>query len=94
MMSSPHYHQSNGKAESAVKIAKKLLTRASDSGTDPLLALLECRNTPSPGFDTSPVQRLMSRRTKTPLIFNNQLLKPKINAEVQQQLRVQRYKQK
>ena len=44
---SPHYPQSNGKIENAVKSAKKLLTKAKASGQDPYLAILDWRNTPS-----------------------------------------------
>ena len=40
--SSPHYHLSNGKAEAAVKTAKKILMRSAESGQDYRLALLEC----------------------------------------------------
>ena len=61
----PHYPQSNGKIENAVKIAKKLLTKAKASGQDPYLAILDWRNTPSPSIGSSPVQRLFRRRTKT-----------------------------
>ncbi|KAK7891393.1 hypothetical protein WMY93_023356 [Mugilogobius chulae] len=61
--SSPGFPQSNGKAESAVKTAKRLLYKAKASGQDPYLALLDHRNTPSQGLDTSPAQRLLSRRT-------------------------------
>ena len=39
--SSPHYPQSNGKIENAVKIAKKLLTKAKASGQDPYLAIFD-----------------------------------------------------
>lgn len=60
-MSSPYHSQSNGKAESAVKIAKSILTKADD----PYMALLEWRNTPSSVVDCSPVQRLFSRRTRS-----------------------------
>ena len=81
-MSSPYHHQSNGKAESSVKIAKKLLTRSKDANEDLLLALLEWRNTPSEGFDTSPIQRFMNRRTKTPLTINHELLRPEINKNI------------
>jgi transposase InsO family protein len=38
--SSPHYAQSNGKAESAVKIVKRLISKAKQSGEDPYMALL------------------------------------------------------
>ena len=43
--SSPYHSQSNGKAESSVKLAKRLLKRA----VDPRLALLEYRNTVTAG---------------------------------------------
>ena len=59
-MSSPYHSQSNGKSEAAVKIAKGLLRKAKD----PMKALLEWRNTPTTGLTTSPVQRLMQRRTR------------------------------
>ena len=59
-VSSPYNSQSNGKAESAVKIAKRLFKRS----RDPYLALLEWRNTPTIGLDTSPSQRLFARRTR------------------------------
>jgi len=58
--SSPYYAQSNGKAESAVKIAKSLLQKAKRDGRDIWLYLLEWRNVPSQGLDSSPCQRLMS----------------------------------
>ena len=61
MSSSPNRAKSNGKAESAVKIVKKLFKKASRADQDPWLALLDYRNTPTTGMDTSPVQRLMSR---------------------------------
>jgi hypothetical protein len=32
---------------------------------DPYLAILDFRNTPTQGFNTSPAQRLMNRRTNT-----------------------------
>ena len=65
--SSPKYPQSNGKVEAAVKSAKTILKRSQKARTDPYLALLEYRNTPTQGMDTSPVMRLMSRRTRTRL---------------------------
>ena len=63
--SSPHYPQSNGNIEKAVKLAKRLLTKAKASGQDPYLAILDLRNTPSASIGTSPVQRLFGRRTRT-----------------------------
>ena len=43
--SSPHYPQSNGKIENAVKTAKKLLAKANASGQDPYLTILDWSNT-------------------------------------------------
>jgi len=74
--SSPGHSQSNGKAESAVKTAKRLMMKASDSKSSPYLALLDHRNTPTEGLGSSPVQRLMSRRTKTLLPTSSALLYP------------------
>ena len=59
-ISSAYNSQSNGKAESAVKIAKRLFKRS----RDPYLALLEWQNTPTIGLDSSPSQRLLARRTR------------------------------
>ena len=71
--SSPHYPQSNGKAENAVKTCKMLLMKAKK---DLLLAILDWCNTPTEGFDISPVQRLMGRHTGTLLTTTEKLLKP------------------
>ena len=60
-VSAPYHSRSNDKAEAAVKIAKRLLKRS----RDPYLALLEWRNTPTLGLDTSPCQRLLGRRTRS-----------------------------
>ena len=73
---SPHHPQSNGKAESAVKQAKKTLRMARVSGNDFCLALLNVRNTPQEGYNMSPAQRMMSRSTKTLLPVSTSLLKP------------------
>ncbi|KAA3672551.1 uncharacterized protein DEA37_0012518, partial [Paragonimus westermani] len=64
-VSSPHHSQSNGKAESAVKAAKKIMKKCSTAKEDVYLALLEHRNTPSADIDLSPAQRLMGRRART-----------------------------
>ena len=44
---------------------------------DPYLALLDWRNTPTEEFNSSPVQRLMGRKTRTLLPTSPRLLKPK-----------------
>eukprot|EP00731_Ephydatia_muelleri_P019632 Em0012g457a len=59
-VSSPYHSSSNGKAESAVKITKRLFRRSLDR----FLALLEWRNTPTVSINLSPCQRLFSRRTR------------------------------
>ncbi|KAK3706236.1 hypothetical protein QZH41_000393 [Actinostola sp. cb2023] len=56
--SSPGFPQSNGKAENAVKTAKSLIRKATESSSDPYLALLDWRNTPTEGLENSPAQRL------------------------------------
>ena len=57
--SSPYYSKANGKAESAVKIAKNIIKEFRHE--DPYLALLAYRNTPQQGYSYSPAQRLMTR---------------------------------
>lgn len=60
--SSPNHSQGNGKAESAVKIAKNILKKARYE--DPYLALLAYRNTPQQSYTYSAAQRLMSRKLR------------------------------
>ena len=45
LTSSPHHSQGNGKAESSVKEAKKILRKCRVSGSDAFLAYLDHRNT-------------------------------------------------
>ena len=79
--SSPHHHQSNGKAENAVRTVKRLFRKCKDSGQSEFLALLDWRNTPTEGVGTSPAQRLMGRRCKTLLPIAGTLLQPRHNTE-------------
>jgi len=76
--SSPYNSKANGKAESAVKTAKRIMRKSKEGKTDPYLAFLDHRNTPSQGLLSSPSQRLMSRRTKTLLPTKATLLKPEV----------------
>ena len=77
-----------------MKTAKAILKKCRDAGEDVNLALLAWRNTPSEGFATSPAQRLMSRRTRTPLPTAPALLQPCVDTRVQEQLTAARLKQK
>ena len=77
LTSSPGYPQSNGKAESGVKTAKRLLKKAKDSGRDQYLAILDYRNTPTQGVNSSPAQRMLNRRTRTLLPTAASLLEPR-----------------
>ena len=82
LTNSPGNSKANGKAESEVKTAKRMLKKSIRAGTDPYLAVLDYRNTPTQGMTTSQAQRLMSRRTKTLLRKTQSLLLPKtINLE-------------
>ena len=77
--SSPGHQQANGKAESAVKTAKRLLRKAKKSDSDQYLAILDYRNTPTQGLGSSPTQRLMRlRRARTLLPMASSLLQPRV----------------
>ena len=84
---SAEYPQSNGKAEDAVKTTKLLLKNAKDMKTDFYLALLEWRNTPSAGMDSSPAQRMFHYRMRTLLSMLKQLLKPETQKGVSEKLK-------
>ena len=79
--SSPRHPQSNGKAENAVKTVKQLFTKCRQSGQSEFQALLDWRNTPTEGMQTSPAQRLIGRRCKTLLPIAGQLLQPRHSTE-------------
>ena len=79
--SSPHYPQSNGKAENAVKTVKRLFSRCRDSGYSEYLALLDFNNTPTEGVGLSPSQRLFGRRCRTSLPVTKKLLRPRYSTE-------------
>ena len=65
--SSPVYPASNGKAESAVKVAKEIIMKARKTKEDPWKMILEYRNIPTAGLNSSPVQRFFGRQTRTAL---------------------------
>ena len=59
--SSPHYPQSNGKAENAVKTVKRLFSKCKERNCSEFMALLDWRNTLTEGLGPSPAQRLLGR---------------------------------
>ena len=73
---SPGNSQANSAVETAVKIMKRLMRKCKASGEDLLLGLLNLRNTPTEGLNTSPAQRLLGRRTKSMVLTTETLLKP------------------
>ena len=76
--SSPGYPQSNGLAERMVKTVKHALKKATQTGTDPHLALLSLRNTPVTGTEFSPAQVLMGRVLRSTLPIATAVLQPAI----------------
>ena len=89
--SSPHHPRGNGKAESAVKIAKKLI-KTSKNG-DLWFNLLHQRNIPNK-IDSTPTQRMFARFTETtlPTAINN--LQPKIIKNVPKTIEVNKQNSK
>ena len=69
MTQSSYYTRATGKAEAAVKEAKKMLKKS-----DFLTGLLDHRNTPPHGMTCSPAQRLLCRRKKSNLPISKSLL--------------------
>lgn len=93
-ISCPYHAQSNGRVENVVKTSKSLLTKARADKRDPLLALLEWRNTPTEGTNASPVQLQYGRRTRTRLPVAKHLLTPQVITDVPEKIKVRKQKQK
>lgn len=91
--SSPRFPQANGLAERYVQTAKNMLKKCIMDKTDVFKALLNYRNTPK-SSDHSPNEKLMSRVTNCPLVFDKQLLIPKTISNVSVNLEEKRIKQK
>ncbi|XP_058811065.1 uncharacterized protein K02A2.6-like [Topomyia yanbarensis] len=91
--SAPHHQQANGKAEAAVKIAKRLLKKAEETGADFWYALLHWRNIPNK-IGSSPASRLFSRaiRCGVPTAISNLL--PKVVKDVPEMIENNRKKAK
>ncbi|XP_058448606.1 uncharacterized protein K02A2.6-like [Malaya genurostris] len=92
-VSAPYHQQANGKAESAVKIAKLLLKKANDSNQDFWELLLQWRNTPNK-TESSPAQRLFNRRTRCGIPMIDKKFLPKIVEGVTEQIRNNRQQAK
>lgn len=75
--SSPTHAQSNGFAESQVRVVKGILKKCANAGADVSLAVLEWRNTPIKGLGVSPAQILQGRRLRSSLPTTNNQLRPK-----------------
>ena len=91
--SSPKYAQNNGGVERAVQVAKKLLKKARQDGQDPLLYMLNSRNTPRDNVVESVAHRLMSCRTKPTLPITEEQLQPKVVYPREVQRHLFRYKE-
>ena len=74
--SSPRHPQGNGKSENAVRTVKRLFTKCRAAGISEFQALLDWRNTPSEGMNSSPAQRFLGRSCKTLLPTPEALLNP------------------
>ncbi|XP_065073526.1 uncharacterized protein K02A2.6-like [Ochlerotatus camptorhynchus] len=92
-VSAPYHQQANGKAESAVKIAKLLLKKAYESKKDFWDLLLQWRNTPNK-CDSSPVQRLLNRRTRFGVPMSEKKYLPKIEEGVEEKIKRNRQEAK
>ena len=93
--SSPYYSRSNGLAEKAVQIVKRLLSKAKQDGKDPYISLLEYRNTPIDNV-ASPAQILMSQRLRSHLPTTQNQLKPQVvePEQMKEKLEEEKAKQK
>ena len=75
---SPYNRKANVlKVEVAVKSAKLLLRKTAKGGDDFYLGFLAERNIPSQDIGSSPVQRLINRRTRTLFPTTGNLLEPR-----------------
>ena len=75
--SSAHYHQSNGKAEAAVAIVKRMIKRAQAAGDDWRKGLLAYNDTPQHKLGgATPGEMFFSRRMRTELPMARAKLRP------------------
>jgi transposase InsO family protein len=90
-MSSPGHHQSNGKAEAAVKTVKHMLYKCLQNNSNPYMAMLELRNTPMQDTGLSPTQMMFGHftRTRLPAVNDGEVSK-KQSAEAKKKRRRRR----
>lgn len=91
--SSPYHQQANGKSEAAVKIAKRLMKKAEESGSDFWYVLLHWRNIPN-RIGSSPAARLFSRSTRCGVPTSALNLQPKVVENVPPAIEENRRKSK
>lgn len=91
--SAPKHQRGNGKAEAAVKIAKKLVKKANKSEQDLWYAVLHWRNTPNK-IGSSPNQRIFSRTTRCGIPVTSQSLQPKVIEDVPNKIRSNKMRSK
>lgn len=91
--SSPHFPQSNGLVEKSVQTVKRLMHKATDSGSDFYQSLLIYRTTPL-DCGMSPSQLLMGRRLRSNLPMSECLLSTKEGEKVKEFKSRQKEKQK
>ncbi|XP_018494822.1 uncharacterized protein K02A2.6-like [Galendromus occidentalis] len=92
-VSAAHHHQANGRAEAAVKVAKRLVKKSELAREDLELALLEWRNTPQEdGY--SPAEKFFCRKTRSLLPVRESDLRQKLPRNVQNSIRQSRIRQK
>ena len=65
---------------------KSIITKANKDGADVWKAILEWRNSPTPSQGSSPVQRLMSRRTRSFLPCKASMYQPEVQRNIPAQV--------
>ena len=80
--------------EAAVKILKKDIQKALRVDIDLHLTILKRRNTPTGGMQSRPVQRLMSRRTRSVVPTKSTLLHPQVLERVPEKIKKKRQEAK
>lgn len=92
-MSAPYHQQGNGKAESAVKIVKRLLKKSAETKSDFWQSLQQWRNVPN-NCGSSPAQRVFSRRTRFNVPMAEEKFEPKVQEGVKEQIKQNRQRAK